>query len=689
MKPTNKIQMIHKERLAHIYLRQSTTSQVLRHKESTERQYALQEKAIAFGWACEQIKILDGDLGKSGTQTLGRHDFNALVSDVSMGKVGAIFVLEASRLSRCSSDWNRLLELCALSATLIIDEDGIYDPSLFNDQLLLGLKGTMSQAELHLMMVRLYGGKVNKAKKGLLQFYLPIGYCYSPEGEIDFDPDIQIKASIDLLFETFNQTHSAYGVMSHFAKNKINFPTRPKNGKWKGKLIWGRLPHHRILYILQNPFYAGTYTFGRFKNIKILNDQGQIKNIQQKVPMEKWEVILKDHHPAYTNWQSYLNNQETLIKNQTRDSTYTLPSPVREGPMLLQGILICGKCGHRLSVRYKGSNGKYPTYECNMQVRKGINAPMCISMRSSYVDKSIEERIIEVLTPEKIAIALRALEELEKRNRSFDKHWEIKIQRAEYDVNLAERRYEQVDPSNRLVALNLEKKWEDALARLISTQEDHQQYLKKQSTIITKKRKDELFELAKDIPQLWRQTKKMKDKKRILRLLIKDITVNKNKAKNEWILQVRWQGGAYETRRVAPPLKAAELRKNRPELVKKVRALVNKGKYDAQIAQILNEKNYTSATKKTFTKAMISWIRKAYDIQLKPPRNKNEYYTKEVMEKFNLSRNVICYWVEKKYLKSRRLPSGHRMILIDPETEAQIKKRLTEKSKNMANKIKI
>lgn len=349
--------------------------------------------------------------------------------------------------------------------------------------------------------------------------------------------------------------------------------------------------------------------------------------------------------------------------------------------MLLQGILICGKCGHRLSVRYKGYKGNYPTYECNKMVRKGTGEPACISMRGSHVDKRIEERIIEVLTPENITIALRAVEELERRDRKSDRYWEIKLQRAEYAVDIAERRYEKVDPANRLVALNLEKKWESALADLLSVREEYRYYLKKKSDKMTKERKNELFELAKDIPRLWQRTKRMKDKKRILRLLIKDITVEKDREKNEWILHIRWQGGVNETLRAAPPLKLTELRKNSQELVDKVRELVDKGNYDTDIVRILNEQNYMSATKKVFTKAMISWMRRAYDIPLRPRRKKYEYDTKQVMDKFDVSRNVVCYWVERKYVVSRRLPTGHRMIRIDPDTERSLKDRLAKRQK--------
>ena len=680
--------MTHKERGAHIYLRQSTMFQVMHHQESTDRQYSLRDKALSYGWTEDKIKMLDGDLGQSGTQTQKRHDFNSLVADVSMGKVGAIFVLEASRLSRCSSDWNRLLELCALTHTLIIDEDGIYNPSLFNDQLLLGLKGTMSQAELHMMRIRLYGGKVSKAKKGLLRFTLPIGYCYLDDEIIDFDQNTQVKFTIDLLFSTFCRLKSAYGVVQYFTRNKIDVPKKSH----KGKPVWGKLTHGRVLAVLKNPFYAGMYTFGRYKSRKIIDDEGKIKTVLRKMPMEQWEVTIKDHHPAYISWDDYEKNLLILESNRTNLLPEASPSPVREGSMLLQGLLICGKCGRRVTIRYQGNGGKYATYECTRAKRDGLSEHTCISMRSDHVDIKIEERIIEVLTPEKINIALNAIGEIEKRNTATDKHWEIKIQRAEYEVSLAERRYEQVDPANRLVALNLEKKWEVALNNHESIKKQYQEYLQKKPSAITEDRKNELMILAKDIPRLWQNSKDMKTKKRIVRLLVKDITVTKeintDSLSSEWVLQIRWKGGLYETLRILPPSRIYDKLRYSDQMVERVKVLAKSGYHDLEIAQSLNAQNYKSATGKDFTKSMISWIRFKHNIELKISGPlKNEYSVKKLMTKFNVSGHVVRYWIKKAYVKHRKLYNNKLLIFVDADTEKKLWERIKASSKLKSHKM--
>lgn len=303
----SKIQAHHRQKMAYVYLRQSTMAQVHHHQESTNRQYALKDRARELGWLPDQIRVLDADLGLSGTQMNTRQDFKTVVADVSLEKVGAVFALEASRLSRSCSDWHRLLEICALTGTLIIDADGCYDPADFNDQLLLGLKGTMSQAELHFIRARLQGGKRNKAQRGELRFPLPVGLVYGEEpGRIVLDPDVEIQNAVRLVFSLFRQTGSAYGVVRHFTQHHLRFPKRSYGGVWKGKVIWGQLGHGRVLGVLSNPSYAGAYVFGRYRGAKSISTEGQIQSKVQRLPMDSWLVLIQDHHPGYLNWEEYL-----------------------------------------------------------------------------------------------------------------------------------------------------------------------------------------------------------------------------------------------------------------------------------------------------------------------------------------------------------------------------------------------
>src|SRR5580704_1196552 len=335
----------HHSRPAYIYIRQSTLAQVRHHQESTERQYALKDKALALGWPETAIRTLDRDLGQSGAQMAGREDFKTLVADVSMGQVGAVFALEVSRLARSNLDWHRLLELCALTSTLVVDEDGCYNPADFNDGLLLGLKGTMAQAELHFLRARLLGGKLNKAKKGELRFPLPVGFCYDEESRIILDPDEEVRGSVGLVFHLFRETGTAFAVMQRFAKGDLRFPKRSYGGAWDGKIIWGRLTHSRVLAVLKNPSYAGMYVFGRYQYRREISPEGRIQKRIHAVGMADWRVSLKEHHEGYITLEEFFKNQERLEKNRTNGEQTLLGGPAREGLALLPGLLLCGTCG--------------------------------------------------------------------------------------------------------------------------------------------------------------------------------------------------------------------------------------------------------------------------------------------------------------------------------------------------------
>src|SRR6266571_8233334 len=346
----NKITEQHRSRPAYIYVRQSTSAQVLHHQESTERQYALRAMALELGWSESAIRTLDRDLGRTGTEMTKREDFKTLVEDVSMGQVGAVFALEVSRLARSNLDWHRLLQLCALTTTLVIDEDGCYDPADFNDGLLLGLKGTMAQAELHFLHARLQGGKLNKAKKGELRFPLPVGFCYDEESRIILDPDEEVRGAVGLVFRLFRQTGTAFAVMQRFAGGGLRFPQRSYGGAWDGRIIWGRLTHSRVLGMLKNPSSAGMYVFGRYPYRRQISPDGGVHQRIQAVAMADWRVSLKEHHEGYITLEEFFQNQERLEKNRTNGEETLLAGPAREGLALLPGLLLCGTCGHALTV---------------------------------------------------------------------------------------------------------------------------------------------------------------------------------------------------------------------------------------------------------------------------------------------------------------------------------------------------
>jgi DNA invertase Pin-like site-specific DNA recombinase len=672
----SKIQDYHKTKLACIYLRQSTMGQVRFNQESTERQYALKDKALQLGWSPHLIKVLDGDLGISGTQSSNREDFKTLVAEVSLAKVGAVFALEASRLSRSCTDWHRLLELCSLAGTLIIDEDGCYNPADFNDQLLLGLKGTMSQAELHFIRARLQGGKINKAKKGELRFPLPVGLSRDKQGNTVLDPDEEIRHAVQLLFSTFKECGSAFGVVQHFTRNHIKFPKRSYGGVWNGKVIWSEMSHARIISIIKNPAYAGTYVYGRFKYRKKLSEDGKIQCKVERTPLASWQIAIQGHHEGYIKWDEYLENQKILERNRTNGEATMTSNAVREGLALLQGLLLCGSCGYRLSVRYTGNGGIHPVYECTHRGRDGIYKKECIAIRSAALDKAVSQRILAVITPVQLEIAINALKELECRNNAIDKQWKMKIDRAEYESKLAQRSYEEVDPSNRLVAATLEKRWEYTLVNLEEFHTKYAEYQEKEALTATAEQRANILSLGQDLPRLWvATTTKTKDRKRILRLLIKDITVDKFSDVKNIILHIRWQGGAQEDIAIERPVKAADKWRCPQEIVDKIRELSSKHP-DEKIIEILNSEGIKSGKEKNFTISGIQWVRFKYSIPsaLSVKRKQpHELTVNEVAMKFGVSQHVVFYWINRGYLDTRQIKAGSpHLITMFPTKEQEL-----------------
>jgi DNA invertase Pin-like site-specific DNA recombinase len=653
-----KIAEHHRSRPAYIYLRQSTPSQVRHHQESTERQYALREKALELGWSESLIHTLDRDLGKTGTEMAGREDFKTLVAEVSMGQVGAVFALEVSRLARSNLDWHRLLELCALTETLVIDEDGCYDPADFNDGLLLGLKGAMAQAELHFLHARLQGGKLNKAKKGELRFPVPVGLCYDEQGHIILDPDQEVQGAVSLVFRLFRETGSAFGVMQRFAKSELRFPKRSYGGAWDGKIIWGRLTHSRVLGMLKNPSYAGMYVFGRYQYRRQISPEGGVHKRTQAVAMSDWRVSLKEHHEGYITLEEFFKNQERLEKNRTNGEETLLAGPAREGLALLQGLLLCGTCGHALTVRYTGNGGIYPCYLCNRLRRDGTASKDCMSFRCDLLDAAIAEEVLQALQPAEVELALAALQELESRDRTMSHQWQMRLERAEYEAALAERRYQEVDPSQRLVAGTLERRWNDALLQLEDLKKQAAEFLCQEARVATSEQKAKVLALARDLPRIWHApTTQAKDRKRMLRLLIKDITVEKPLHPKQLVAHIRWQGGACTDTCVQLPPNIADRVRYPAAVVDRVRHLAQ-GSLDGDIADCLNQEGHVSALGKPFTGSMIKWVRYRYQIPRAKLVRSDELTVQQVAERFRVSPSVVYYWIDRGVIQARRLNAG-------------------------------
>lgn len=679
---TAEVTQEHTEKTACVYIRQSTPGQLRLNRESTERQYGLKDRALGLGWAPSMIRVMDRDLGISGTTITNREDFKELVTEVSMDRVGAVLSLEASRLSRSCADWHRLLELCALTGTLIIDEDGIYDPTDFNDQLLLGLKGTMSQAELHFLRARLQGGKLNKARKGELRFPLPVGLCYDDEGNTILDPDEEVRGVVKLFFARFREIRSAYGVVRRFAQDNIMFPKRAYGGTWNGKLIWGRLEHGRALGLLRNPSYAGCYVFGRHGSKKRILPDGRIVSKTSRLPMDSWQVVIHDHHEGYIGWEEYLRNQKALQQNRTNGAENVLSGSAREGHALLQGLLLCGKCGKRVTVRYQGNGGIRPIYECNWHHRQGLAGGSCMAVRCCLIDEPVCKRVLELFEPAQLQIALHAIGELKKREQAVQRQWQMRIERADYQAQLAQRRYEEVDPANRLVASTLEKRWNDALENLELVKEEYANYCRQEDIAVTSETRDRILALANDLPRVWNApSTKNKDRKEMLRLIVKDITLERLRKPRQVLLHIRWQGGLCEDIAVDIPLPIPERLRYKDDVVTKVRELA-RDLADMDIASTLNDEGLVGAKGKSFNVSMVKWIRHKHKIPAAELRQPGELTVKETAEQFGVSTGVVYYWVQRGIISSRRTNNGSRCwISIDAMKKEELKERISNSSR--------
>lgn len=464
-----KIKPTHLKRTAYLYIRRSTLRQVFENVESTKPQYALRQHAIALGWEQDQIVVIDTDLGQSGALAADREGFQRLVTEVSLGRAGIVLGLEVSRLARNSMDWHRLLEICALTDTLILDEDGVHDPAHFNDRLLLGLKGTMSEAELHVLRARLQGGILNKARRGELFIRPPIGLACDAAGRVVLDPDQQIQRTVRLLFDTFQRTGSAMATVRDFRNTGLLFPRHIHSGPAKGDVIWGRLEHSQILRVLHNPRYAGVFVFGRTRK----GVEGECR--VQHLPREEWHTFLPESHPAYISWQEYERNLKRLRESAQAIGCERRKSPPREGPALLQGLIVCGKCGRRMTLRYHARKvGLCPEYVCQ---RKGIeNAePPCQRIPGADVDRVLADMLLELVNPVALDVALTVQQELQARLDESDRLRKQHVERARYEAELAQRRYMRVDPENRLVADTLEADWNKKLRALAEAQEQYEQ----------------------------------------------------------------------------------------------------------------------------------------------------------------------------------------------------------------------
>jgi DNA invertase Pin-like site-specific DNA recombinase len=647
----HKIQPEHLERLALIYVRQSTLAQILKNVGSKARQYDLVRRACELGWSQEQIVVVDQDQGRSGASAAGRSGFQFLVAEVGLGRAGAVLSLEASRLARSCSDWYRLIEICALTNTLVIDEEGVYDPSQYNDRLLLGFKGTMSEAELHWLRSRLLGGKLEKAKQGQLRFRLPTGLVYDSTGQVLLDPDEQVQQAVRLIFDLFDDLGSALAVVKHFATHQLLFPTRHWGGVRDGELTWVPLHHGRVLAILHNPAYAGAYVYGRTKTRTQMlpGEEPRIKGRTRQVKRNDWPILLQNAHPGYITWDQFLRNQQRLDDNRTFRPEDRRGAP-REGAALLQGIVLCGCCGRRMTVRYL-DDGITPSYECN-QVRTKLAGRSCQSLRGDGADAAVARVFLQAMQPAQLEVSISTLEQIEARARQIDHQWQLRIERVHYEADLAQRRFFAVDPENRLVARSLERDWNDKLAQVQRLEREYATLPKPTARLASSEERKRILALAQDLPAVWRaSTTTHAERKQLLRFLVKDVTLTKRETTIH--IGVRWQTEALTELNIPRPKRVFDAKRTNPVVVERVRELAPTHT-DRQIAVILNQEGFTSGMSKSFDRDKVHWVRYAYDIPTGCPeapgacpggqRGDGRYSARAAAELLNVNVSTVAAW---------------------------------------------
>ena len=609
---TPKIRPDHLDRQAFVYVRQSTLFQVREHTASTARQYDLVQRAQDLGWSRACITVIDQDQGRSGSSAADRDGFQLLIAQVGLGQAGAVLSLEASRLARSCSDWYRLLEICALTDTLVIDEDGVYDPSQYADRLLLGILGTMSEAELHWLRNRLLGGKLARAEQGELRMRPPVGLIFDTVGRLGLDPDEEVQQAVRLLFSLFEQTGSALAVVKHFARHRLLFPDRLWGKRHDGELIWKPLRHGRVLDVLHNPRYAGAYVYGRTRTrTRVLpNEAPRVKGRTRRVAAADWPIVRHDAHPGYITWEQFLRNQQRLDDNCTIRGN-DRRGAVRQGHALLQGVVLCGRCGRRMSVRYT-RNGTTPSYECN-QVHKQQGGRTCQFVRGDAVDAAVARLFLEALQPAQLEVSLATLEQIEDQARQLERQGQLRLERARYEADLARRRFLAVDPDNRLVARNLEKDWNEKLAVVEQLEREQRAASAGVAPGLSPEERQRILDLAEDLPALWHApTTTPAERKQLLRLLIKDVTLTKGAT--TVTVAVRWQTEVCTAVEVPRPPRSCDARRTPAAVVGRVRVLAA-DHTDRQIAERLNAEGQKSGRGGPFTANKVQWIRYVHQIR--------------------------------------------------------------------------
>ncbi|MEE4378815.1 MAG: recombinase family protein [Candidatus Competibacteraceae bacterium] len=670
MTPANtispKVTTAHQAKLAYVYIRQSSLSQVTRHGESTELQYRLAERAGALGWPLERIKVIDDDLGKSAASSEQRWGFQQLLAEIGLAQVGLVLSWDASRLARNNSDWHHLIELCSMFGVLIADGEQLYDPLQYHDRLLLGLSGMMSEAELHQLKLRLQAGERQKAERGELRLPLPAGLERQRDGRVILNPDEEIQARIRLVFAKFDELGSARAVMRYLVQHDLRLPTRPLQGAAPHPIVWQIASDGQVLEVLHNPAYAGAYTYGRSTRDPSRRRAGHPASGIHQRPLDHWPVCLQDHYPAYISWAQYLRNQQRLRDNQNRyqDTHRGVP---RQGQALLQGIVLCGRCGARMRLRYSGPHGQYPAYTCR-DAHHRHHLPACQQTRAIALDEAVQEQLLAALAPDKVALAMAALKELDQETETLKRHWQLRLERGRYDAERAERQFHNVEPENRLVARQLESQWEQKLRAVEELEHAYQRWLDQQSFALSDDDRQTILAVGSDLPTVWyASTTTAADRKHLVRLVIDSVIIDAKRERGYLWYQINWQTGATSEHRLRRQVMRLAEHPYREALQHRLQELSDEQKMDAEIAAMLNAEGFLTARAQPFTGQNVWRLCQLWQLASSkeagkypnPPRWRDGTYSiSGAADRIGVTHGTVYKWVRQGRIQGQQPTKG-------------------------------
>jgi DNA invertase Pin-like site-specific DNA recombinase len=668
--PSGKVQAWHLQRKAIVYIRQSTPQQVLEHRESAERQYSLVQRATLLGWPQGSVEVVDEDQGRSGQTAEGRLGFQYLLAEIGLDHVGIIFGLEMSRLARSNKDWHQLLELCAIFRTLLADQDGLYDPTDYNDRLLLGLKGTMSEAELHILRSRMYQGLLNKARRGEVFNHPPAGYIKLPTGTFALDPDEQVQGVIRLLFDAFERQGTLNGLLRYLVRQGIRMPMRPHGGPSRGQLEWHRPNRVTLQNLLHHPIYAGYYRWGHRAcdpRRKVGGRPGTGRTVR---PPKECLVLLEGRCPAYISAERFWANQERLGANRAGSR-----GAVRQGPSLLGGLLVCARCGRRLLVNYANA-GRGLRYSC---ARGAIDygEPPCQSLSGQRLDALVSTQVLSALQPAALELHLAAAADVAQERQRLHQHWQQRLERARYDTGRAARQYQAVEPENRLVARELERHWEEALQAQGQLEEGYERFCRSQPATLSAAEQERIRLLARDIPQLWQaDTTTAADRQRLVRFLIEQIEVGVQGETDQVEVTIRWAGGVVSRHTLVRAVQRYEQLADYGRLRARIDELRAEGKSMAAVAECLNQEGFHPPKRAArFTSAMVSGFLAKGGRSGPRPRalsaagllQKGEWLLTDLARRLGMPSATLQRWRKVGWVQARKLPvpGGHWALWAD------------------------